>query len=399
MNPKKRMALFLIPVFGLALTWLPVLSLEAKAFPPVHMQVAFPHLKFVMPVCLTSAPDSSNRFFMVEQKGKILAFKNQPSVPKASVFLDIRKEVRTKAPEEGLLCMAFHPSYAKNGKFYVYYIASNPHREILSQFRVSTRDPNRADPSSEKVLISIPKRFGNHNGSTLLFGRDGCLYFGLGDGGSWGDPDNNAQNLGTLWGKMMRIDVDHQDPGLNYSIPKDNPFVGRPGARGEVWAYGLRNPWRMSFDRQTGDLWVGDVGQDKWEEIDIVQKGGNYGWSLLEGNHSYNTSRHSDAHLVHPIWEYPHKPEDSDQPVSFTGACITGGYVYRGSRLKGFEGAYLYADYVLGWVRALRYENGRVSVEENILEQPENISSFAEDTAGEIYLLGYSNGRIYRLEE
>jgi glucose/arabinose dehydrogenase len=347
---------------------------------------------------LTSPSDSADRLFVVEQKGRILSFENTPSVSKATLFLDIRSRVRTKDPEEGLLCMALHPSFSTNGLFYVYYIASDPHREVLSEFKVSSRDPNKADPTSERVLLSIPKKYGNHNGACLLFGPEGYLYCGLGDGGAGGDPDNNAQNLSSLWGKMLRIDVDHRDPGKSYAIPKDNPFVGKTGTRGEVWAYGLRNPWRMSFDRKTSELWVGDVGQDKWEEIDIVQRGGNYGWSVMEGKHEYNPSRKTQVPLTGPVLDYPHNPKDADPPAAFSGPCITGGYVYRGKRLKGFEGVYFYADYVLGWVRALHLQNGKVDMDEAVIEQPENISSFGEDANGELYLLGYSNGRVYRFE-
>jgi len=352
-----------------------------------------------MPVWITAPPDGSQRILVVEQKGKAFLFKNKTDVKKTSLFLDLSGRIRMAHPEEGLLSLAFHPSYSTNGLFYVYYIADQPHREVLSQFRVDPRNPNRADPHSEKILLQIPKHFGNHNGSTLLFGPDGYLYFGLGDGGGAGDPDNNGQNLGSLWGKILRIDVDHQDPGLAYGLPRDNPFVGRPNARGEIWAYGLRNPWRMSFDRKTGDLWCGDVGQDKWEEIDLIQKGGNYGWSLMEGNHPYKRNQSYAAPLLPPVLDYPHRPEDSTNPAPFNGACVTGGYVYRGSRLKDLEGVYLYADYILGWVRGLRLdEKGRV-LDEKLIEQPENISSFGEDEKGEIYLLGYSNGKIYRLEE
>ncbi len=391
-KPSLKMTSFCLIVVGFSAS-----TVWSKAFPSVHMKIAFPHLKFKMPVWLEPSPDGSGRLFVVEQKGKIRVFKNSPSAQKAPVFLDIRKKVRTSDGEEGLLGMAFHPSYATNGYFYVYYIASNPHREVLSRFKVSATNPNKADPKSEKVLLEIPKVYGNHNGCTLLFGPDGYLYFGLGDGGSGGDPDNNGQNLGSLWGKIMRIDVDHQDAGLPYAIPKDNPFAGKPGACGEVWAYGIRNPWRMSFDRKTGELWVGDVGQDKWEEIDIVRKGGNYGWSIREGAHEFKASSSKDP-LIDPILDYPHQPSGTDKSAAY-GPCLTGGYVYRGKRLKGLEGAYLYADYVLGWVRALRADKGRLSVDERLIEQPENISSFGEGTDGEIYLLGYSNGRIYRLEE
>ena len=386
------------PILILVLVGFAAGAAWSKSFPTVHMKKAFPHLKFKMPVWLEPSPDNSGRLFVVEQKGRIRVFKNSPSVKKAPVFLDIHKKVRTSDGEEGLLAMAFHPAYATNGYFYVYYIASNPHREVLSRFKVSTTDPNKADPKSEKVLLEVPKVYGNHNGCTLLFGPDGYLYFGLGDGGAGGDPHNNAQNLGSLFGKIMRIDVDHEDAGLAYAIPKDNPFVGSPGARGEVWAYGIRNPWRMSFDRLTGELWVGDVGQDMWEEIDIVKKGGNYGWSIREGKHEYNVTRSSKDTLIEPILDYPHKPTALDKSAAY-GPCLTGGYVYRGKKLKGMEGAYLYAEYVLGWVRALRVDKGQVTADETLIEQPENISSFGEDAAGELYLLGYSNGRIYRLEQ
>lgn len=372
----------------------PMLAADGPAY---RLSPAFPHLRFEKPVWLTAPPYDSRRLFLLEQMGRVLVFPNKPSAPKASVFLDIRSKVRTRHPEEGLLCLAFHPHFAKNGYFYVYYIADHPHREVLSRFRADPKHPDRADPRSEKVLLEIPKKFGNHNGSTLLFGPDGYLYFGLGDGGGAGDPNNNAQDLKSLWGKILRIDVDHRDPGLAYTIPQDNPFAGRADARGEIWAYGMRNPWRMSFDRATGDLWAGDVGQDKWEEIDIIQKGGNYGWSILEGNHRFK-SIPDPGNLIAPILEYPHKPSDSDKPVSFIGSCITGGYVYRGSRLKELHGAYLYADYILGWVRALRYENGALVSDEQLVDQPDNICSFAEDPTGELYLLGYSNGEIYRLD-
>lgn len=373
------------------LLFLLILNLPAALFaaplPPLHAVRAFPHLKFNMPVWMGAPSADKGRFFVVEQKGRILVFKNISSIRKTTAFLDLGKKVRYSHAEEGLLCMAFHPNFAANGFFYVYYIASNPHREVLSQFKVSSKNPDRADPTSEKVLLEIPKVHGNHNGCSLLFGPDGFLYISLGDGGGAGDQDNNAQNLGSLWGKVLRIDMDHQDKDLPYSIPSDNPFVGKEGARGEIWAYGLRNVWRMSFDRKSGTLWAGDVGQDKWEEIDIIQRGGNYGWPYLEGTHDYRNIPGAPPSIP-PVLEYPH-PE---------GVCVTGGYVYRGSKLKGYEGVYLYAEYVLGWVKAASFEAGSLAMNEKVIEQTDNISSFAEDNDGELYLLGYSKGRIYRLK-
>ncbi|HVT26602.1 MAG TPA: PQQ-dependent sugar dehydrogenase, partial [Lacipirellulaceae bacterium] len=287
--------------------------------------------------------------------------------------------------EEGFLGLAFHPHYKQNGEFFVYYSAKptreNPHLSIISRFHVSRDNTNRADQNSEEVILRIKQPYWNHNGGTLIFGPDGYLYIGLGDGGLANDPHGNGQRMTTLLGKVLRIDVDHKDPGLQYAIPKDNPFLDRGSkARGEIWALGVRNIWRMSFDRATGLLWAGDVGQDTWEEIDIIRRGGNYGWNLREAMHPFGpTGSPPRRDLIEPIWEYPHS----------TGKSIIGGNVYRGKLVPELVGDYLYADYVTGQVWALRYDRDKKLVVANRTIQPKGapILSFGQDDDGEVYFL------------
>lgn len=354
--------------------------------PAVRLVPAFPDLRFDRPLCIVHAGDSSGRVFVVEQAGQIHAISGESSDATANVFLDIRRKVRTANNEEGLLAMAFHPDYSRNGRFFIYYSASDPRRGVLSQFTVSNDDANRADANSESVILEVAQPYGNHNGSTVVFGPDGYLYFSLGDGGSAGDPHGHGQNLGTLLGAILRIDVDQRDSGLAYAIPPDNPFVGVPGARPEIWAYGLRNVWRMSFDRATGDLWAGDVGQNKWEEIDLIIRGGNYGWNLREGAHSYRGNS-GGRDLIDPVVEYGRSE----------GASVTGGYVYRGSRHPDIVGVYIYADYAFGTIWGFRHTDGKATEHRTLLKQPNNISSFGETEAGEI-LVACFDGRIYWLE-
>lgn len=336
--------------------------------------------------------DGSQRMFIVLQAGQVVVTsRDEAAAVPASVFLDIRDRVDDTGEEEGLLSMAFDPDFARNGFFYLYYTTGSPGPSRLSRFRVSASDPNRGDPQSEEVLLQVPQPFRNHNGGTVLFGPDGHLYLSLGDGGGAGDPQGNGQRLTTLLGKIVRIDV-RTPPGGGYRVPPDNPFVGRGGGvREEIWAYGLRNPWRMSFDRGTGQLWVGDVGQNAWEEIDIIRPGGNYGWNIMEGDHCYPPSR-TDCNrqgLVPPIAEYPRTG----------GNCsVTGGYVYRGSRLPSLYGAYIYADYCSGRIWALRYDGARVTEQMQIADTPLRIPSFAEDPDGELLILAF-DGHLYRLRE
>lgn len=365
---------------------------------PLKTAVAFPDLQWtgwegetadgrihvLRPLVLTHAGDGSNRVFVATQHGVIHVFPNDQKATQTTVFLDIQDRVTYKdeTNEEGFLGLTFHPRFAENGYFYVFY--TRKHEEltnVVSRFQVSQDDPNRADPDSEVEILRFEKPYWNHDGGTVLFGPDGFLYVTHGDGGAGGDPHENGQNLGTLLGTVLRIDVDRSEDGKNYAIPEDNPFVDHPGARPEIWAYGLRNIWRMAFDPETGQLWAGDVGQNLWEEIDIITRGGNYGWNLREGLHPFGAKGVGPRpELIDPIWEYYHHD---------TGKSITGGTVYRGSRLPVLDGAYLYADYVSGRLWALRYDEAQGRVVENrpVPSRDLPVLSFGEDEAGEVYFL------------
>jgi glucose/arabinose dehydrogenase len=326
------------------------------------------------PVDIQSANDGSNRLFIIEKQGDIRIYENGQLLDGS--FLDITDRVNAGGNEMGLLGLAFSPDYKQNGFFYVNYTGEGGNTRI-SRFHASE---NIADKNSEKVLLVIKQPYENHNGGALAFGSDGYLYAGLGDGGSAGDPHKNGQNINSLLGKILRLDVNNGDP---YAIPSDNPFGN------EVWAYGLRNPWRISFDRATGDLWIGDVGQDKWEEIDYLpagsQGGANFGWSIMEGSHNYDGEPQSGMTL--PAAEYSHTEG---------GCSVTGGYVYRGT-IPEWDGVYLYGDYCSGKVWALIISDGqwqsKLMFETGLL-----ITSFGQDESGEIYLAS-DNGGIYRLEK
>jgi glucose/arabinose dehydrogenase len=363
---------------------------------PVQTAAAFPDLKWtawspdikgkpnpLRPIVLTHAGDGSNRVFVATEHGVIHVFPNDQKATETKIFLDLQDRVvyDDKQNEEGFLGLTFHPNYKQNGEFFVFYTTKKAKlTNVISRFRVSKDDPNKADPDSEEVLLKIEKPYWNHDGGTLCFGPDGYLYFTHGDGGLGNDPHKTGQNLKTLLGKVHRIDVDHKDPGKNYAIPKDNPFVDKKDALPEIWAYGLRNIWRMSFDKKTGVLWAGDVGQNLYEEIDLITKGGNYGWSVREGLHPFGPDG-SDVRkdLIEPIWEYHHD----------LGKCIIGGHVYRGTRVSELEGYYLYGDYVTGQLWALRYDKdkGRVVANRTIREKGTPMLSFGEDEKGEVYLL------------
>ena len=340
---------------------------------------------FDVPVYVTHAGDGSGRLFVVEKRGTIAIVQQGERLPEP--FFDIVPLVESNASERGLLSIAFHPDYPNNGQFFVYY-NDKAGDSIIARYRVSS-DPNRADMQSEAVLLTIEQPAANHNGGLVLFGPDGYLYIGMGDGGQAGDPWGNAQNRGVLLGKMLRIDVDGATP---YAIPPDNPFVGMDGVRPEIWAWGLRNPWRFSFDRATDALYIGDVGQNAYEEIHYQpaeSRGGeNYGWDSMEGNACYPEDRAcSQEGLVLPIAVYSHAG----------GNCsVTGGYVYRGAAFPSFVGTYFFADYCSGNIWALRYtQQGWDS--RLVRESGMTISSFGEDEAGELYLCSMWDGRVYRL--
>jgi glucose/arabinose dehydrogenase len=332
-------------------------------------------------VSITHAGDS--RLFITLQNGLVMIHDGSGVLPEP--FLDVRNLVLSGG-ERGLLSIAFHPQYAQNGFFYVNYTNLNGHT-VIARYSVSAQNPNRANHSATPIL-TINQPFANHNGGQLQFGPDGFLYIGMGDGGSGGDPGNRAQNLADLLGKMLRIDVDGASP---YAVPPSNPFVGQAGARAEIWSYGLRNPWRFSFDRATGDLWIADVGQGTWEEVDFQPAtsigGENYGWRRMEGSHCFNPPSNCDtSNLVLPVIEYDH---------SF-GCSVTGGYVYRGTSNARLIGQYIYGDFCSGRIfGAVHTANGTVT--RQLLDVPFNISTFGEDLAGEVYVGDYSNGILYRL--
>ena len=334
------------------------------------------------PVALTNAGD--DRLFIVEQAGRIMVWNGTVVLP--TPFLDIRSIVGSGG-ERGLLGLAFHPDYAQNGFFYVNFTDRNGDT-IVARYTVSVTDPNRADPATAHTLLTIDQPFSNHNGGQLQFGPDRYLYIGMGDGGSGGDPLNNAQNRNQLLGKMLRIDVDSATP---YGIPPTNPFVGQSGVRPEIWALGLRNPWRFSFDRVTGDLWIADVGQGDVEEVDFQpasSRGGeNYGWRIKEGSECFNPQSCSSVGLVDPVLEYGHAG----------GACsVTGGYVYRGTRSPRLFGTYIYADYCNGIIwGATRTASGTFS-SRVLIDTPFFISTFGEDANGEVYVVDHS-GQIARI--
>jgi glucose/arabinose dehydrogenase len=378
---------FMLPVAG---------GCEKPSSPPSYsyrLQAAFPNLTFVQPVDVQNAGDGTNRLFVVEKPGVVKVFPNDQAVASAKTFLDIAAKVVSGGLEQGLLGLAFHPDFETNGYFFVYYtIAGNDNR--LSRFQVSAGNPDSADAGTEAVLLEFAKTAANHNGGQLAFGPDGYLYVGVGDGGGAGDPDENGQDLTTLLGTMLRLDVDSQDLG-NYGIPSTNPFgFSIHGYRPEIYAYGLRNPWRFSFDPATGWLWAGDVGQSLWEEIDIIEIGGNYGWNCYEGTHVYATSLLCDtlAVQIDPIYEYPHGAGN---------VSVTGGHVYRGPTVSSLTGTYVFADYNSGRIWGIRYDIAGVTPAFELLDSDYKISAFGVDEASELYVCDIdaagSPTHIYRL--
>ncbi|RBL88720.1 PQQ-dependent sugar dehydrogenase [Chitinophaga flava] len=362
--------------------------------------------KFISPVNMAVPRDGTGRLFFCQKEGKVWIV-NKDGSQQPQPFLDVSADMVKINPaydERGLLGMAFHPNFKKNRKFYVYYSAPvlNPvkkvldHKSQLVEFIASAANPNMADPASKRVLMEIDQPESNHNGGQLAFGPDGYLYIGLGDGGGGGDKHGtigNAQNMGTVLGKILRIDVN----ATPYKVPADNPFVKKEGAKPEIWAYGLRNPWRFSFDRSTGRIFAGDVGQNKYEEVDIITKGGNYGWRIMEGYHDFNVPADEDKNkLVAPIHEYDHD----------LGISITGGYVYRGNAIPSLKGMYVFGDYngktFVLVPKGNKWERADLQLSNRPADNP-FILSWGEDEQGELYMLTSSStkngfkGAVYKL--
>ncbi|MGC2061345.1 MAG: PQQ-dependent sugar dehydrogenase [Thermodesulfovibrionales bacterium] len=344
---------------------------------------------FTQPVDLQVPNDNSGRLFVVEQGGRIRIIQSGTLVPLP--FLDISGKIFfPTGSEEGLLGLSFHPNYPVNGRFFVNYVrAAGPtgRQSVIAEYRV-TSDPNVAVPASERILLTVDQPFDNHKAGQLAFGNDSRLYFGFGDGGSGGDPFGNGQNKNTLLGKMLRIDVDSvPTPGKAYAIPPDNPFSGGGGLP-EIWAYGLRNPWRFSFDRASGRMFCADVGQNRLEEVDLITRGGNYGWNIMEGDVCFNPSSGCDTTgLLLPITQYSHSE----------GTAVIGGYVYHGLSIPGLNGTYVFGDLSGGKVWGLQQDSAGNWQRTLILSHSLTVSSFGQDQDGELYLLDYSNGSVLRI--
>ena len=337
------------------------------------------------PVQVTNAGDGSNRLFIVEQDGRIVIFKDNELLP--TPFLDLESKV-SNGFEEGLLSVAFHPDFNENRRFFVNYTTLSADRQrktVVAEYNASTDDPDIAD-TDESVILEIEQPFSNHNGGQLQFGPDGFLYIGMGDGGGSNDPSENGQNKNTLLGTILRIDIDNGDP---FSIPPDNPFVGKDG-EDEIWAYGLRNPWRFSFDRTGERLFLADVGQSDFEEVNLIEKEGNYGWNTMEGLHCFppnnNNNSCDQTGLILPISEYSHDE----------GSSITGGYVYRGTKIAELFGSYIFGDFSSSTIWSLTETDNETWERTELLQTTLTISSFGEDENGELYVVDHE-GAIYKM--
>lgn len=374
-------------LFGLSLSGTVGAGVSHIGLTPV-----FENLSFKRPLLLIEAPlqaspgeilratKSPRYWYVVEQAGRVIRLQQLENTLQRRVFVDLRKQVESGPNEAGLLGMALDPGFAENGHVYLSYTRrGDPLVSVLSRF--VSRDGGRSlDTSSEQILLEVAQPYSNHNGGNIRFGPDGYLYYGLGDGGSAGDPEGNGQNIHTLLGALLRLDVHRKGA---YGIPADNPFVKNEG-RKEIFAYGLRNPWRWSFDRKNGDLWLADVGQNAWEEINIIRAGGNYGWNLREGRHCYSGDCRRPG-LIEPVAEYGHDE----------GCSVTGGYVYRGELMPALRGVYVFADFCSGRVWGL-FKKGTAYARRLLLKTDLNIASFAEDRLGEIYVVDLG-GKLFRL--
>ncbi len=359
--------------------------------PKVTLERVFPNLALVRPIQMLQAPgETGGTVFIVEQPGRVLiADLTQDSATETAVALDIRERVNDSGNEEGLLSLAFHPNFPQRREVFVYYTAADPRRSILSRFAVGA-DGRTIDPASEEILLTQAQPYSNHNGGTCLFGPDGYMYLSLGDGGAADDPHGNGQNPKTFLSKVLRIDVNLKSEGKAYAIPKDNPFVSDANVLPEIWATGTRNIWRMQFDRKTGDLWAGDVGQNRYEEIDIVKKGCNFGWNVREGFHAFGRAKPSDGDAVvftEPVIEHPRRE----------GVSITGGFVCRDPRLPALEGVYLYADFGYGSIWGAKLVGEKCTKPELLLKHPTTLfTSFAEMNDASLFVLAFDGGQERR---
>lgn len=367
--------------------------------PQIALQAAFPNLAFTAPVVLSQAPGDSSRWFVAEQNGVIRVFDNSANASGSAPFLDIAARVDSSSGEAGLLGFAFHPGFPAVPEVFVSYTATGPGSGVPLVSRISrfysVNGGISLDPLSEEILLRVPQDDFNHNGGHLAFGSDGYLYAGFGDGGGAGDPNDNSQNTGNLLGTIVRIDV---DGGTPYAIPPANPFSANPACNNgpssmaapscpEIFAWGLRNPWRFSFDSTTADLWVGDVGQTAWEEINRVTAGGNYGWNDREGAHCFQPASGCATTSLDPVAEYGRS----------AGQSVTGGYVYRGSTVPALAGRYVFADFVAGRIFAIAADSQPTVAPAILLETGMNISTFASDVAGELYVVDYATGAVHRI--
>ena len=372
------------------------ISIQSDSFSQYAIRDAFPNLTFAYPIEMVTPGDGTNRLFMLEKGGKVIVFDNNPNVTSTKTFLDITDRV-SQYFYAGLFGIAFHPDYENNRYFYLYYMSGTGASLTfhLSRFTTSVSNPDSALKDSELSLMDVPCPNSNHNGSVIKFGPDGYLYFAFGDSspGSGGDPNNKAQNKAELFGKVHRINVDAVSGGRNYAIPPSNPYYQNTlGYREEIFAYGFRNIWKFNFDLTTGKLWLADVGQSRWEEINIVEAGKNYGWRRKEGFVCYNPASNCDTagfDPTDPLYAYSHS----------LGASIAGGYVYRGSRMPGLYGKYIYSDYTSGRIWALSWDGVNPPSNVELFDTQYGIVSFAEDDAKDLYFIHFtaSSGKVYKI--
>lgn len=363
------------------------------AAPNIKLVPTFTQQKIKLPTTIAIPQDDSNRLFLVQQFGKITILPKDRNSATETTFLDLTdRPLIQQQFEEGLLGLAFHPDYAKNRKFYLYYTLQDPKHSVLSEMQTSAEDPNKADPTTERILLEIPQPYWNHNSGNLLFGPDGYLYLAIGDGGKANDPLQFSQNTFVYNGKILRIDVNSRSGNRPYGLPSDNPFLNKPGYHPEIFALGLRNPWGLTFHPETGELWAADVGQNAWEEINIITKGGNYGWSFFEGSHPFTAQTQSppkDGKFIAPIHEYGR----------LDGISITGGLHYRGSTVPSLRGKYLFGDWGLGNIWALEHRNGRTT-HAKIHTRPDGSTfkpvAFVEDASRELLILSH-DGAIFTI--